>query len=64
MCLGGKQPEAPVNTPDYTPDQADTRFVTTKTDESGKTETIPQEGTIGAPKKAPSVKTTTNTIRM
>ncbi|CAH0343725.1 hypothetical protein [Rhizobium sp. CECT 9324] len=67
MCIGGKQPEAPVNKPNYAPEDAWKHFESTKTNENGETTAItpPQDDTT---KEKPTwitmVKPSQNPIRM
>ncbi len=64
MCIGGKQPEAPTNSPSYAPDDAYKHFEITS-QEVGKDETKQILQTDDPQKvSTPKVKTSNDSIRM
>lgn len=65
MCFGGKQPEAPINRPDYKPEDASKHFSFKKIEGEKETEIpVEQDPAAPKPKKPPTIQTTNNPIRM
>lgn len=65
MCIGGKQPAAPVNKPNYAPEDAWKHFETKSEPEPAPPKTAVQEEDPALKRNgAPKVATTQNQIRM
>lgn len=65
MCIGGKQPEAPVNKPNYAPEDAWKHFETKTTPEPVEQPAAPaEEDQTQKRSSVPKVKATQNQIRM